>query len=735
MANQPASSSSSGDRFASRADVAVAVTFIVGTLGYVAAYLLTDLPEFRSDVNRAQVLGYRLLLPEQAVGRWFGEGPWFAAFDRLPILALAAGIIGCGWMIGDLVLGAWFRPDEAATDAGQRVIGWTKLERFIFSCGVGLNLLSLYVLAAGLAGSLTRWTFVIPAVAVGGLSLAKLWRRPSNQPVQRGAGSADDVIAGRWLWLAIPFIAVIVLGGMLPPSDFDVREYHLEAPKEFFLNGSIGFLPHNVYGNMPLGSEMFSLLGMVLVNDWWFGALIGKTVIAAFAPLTALALIAAGRRFASPGAGIVAAILYLSIPWISIVSTSGLIEGVVAFYLVLSVYAVLLWREQLPAEVDGANSNGGLFPVLLAGFCSGAAVACKYPAVLFVALPLAIYIAVACPRRALPSLALFSLALLAGCGLWLAKNWFLTGNPVYPLLYEWFGGETRTPENNARWLSAHLPHQFTIAALFGSLAKVLLTSSWLSPVLIPLAAMGLLVKRYRRLTIFLAGYFAYVVAAWWLCTHRIDRFWIPALPLLALLAGVGAVWSTTLAWQRTVLAMLVAGMSIGLLFNTAEPSYNAYFVSLAEARHDLNRINEWHERLNEHVPPGCTVLSVGDAQVFDLAIPVLYNTAFDPSVFAKLCEGRKSGEIAAEFSRRGISHVYVHWAEIYRYRQPGNYGGVPEFVRQEWFAELVRQGVLGHPWSHPFLPYQEVYPVPAVCNAARRQAQPPVTTVRVENIH
>ena len=42
---------------------------------------------------------------------------------------------------------------------------------------------------------------------------------------------------------------------MLPPVDFDVREYHLQAPKEFFQPGRISFLPHNVYANMPLGAE------------------------------------------------------------------------------------------------------------------------------------------------------------------------------------------------------------------------------------------------------------------------------------------------------------------------------------------------------------------------------------------------------------------------------------------------------------------------------------------------
>ena len=130
-----------------------------------------------------------------------------------------------------------------------------------------------------------------------------------------------------------PFVVVIALGGTLTPVDFDVREYHLQVPKEFYQNGRIGFLRHNVYGNMPLGSEMLCLAAMALTGDWWFGALVGKTVMALAALLTAAGLFAAGQRLVSTTAGVVAALTYISIPWIVRVSTLGLIEGMSAFYL------------------------------------------------------------------------------------------------------------------------------------------------------------------------------------------------------------------------------------------------------------------------------------------------------------------------------------------------------------------------------------------------------------------
>ena len=160
----------------------------------------------------------------------------------------------------------------------------------------------------------------------------------------------------------------ILLAAMLPPLDFDVREYHLQAPKEFFEQGQITFLPHNVYANMALGTEMLSLLAMVLSGDWWLGALAGKTVIAGFTLLCGLGLWAAGRRLFSPTAGVVAALVYLSIPWVTSIASGGFVEGASACYLFLALYALLLHREQ------------GTPSLLLAGYLAGGAVSTKYPA-------------------------------------------------------------------------------------------------------------------------------------------------------------------------------------------------------------------------------------------------------------------------------------------------------------------------------------------------------------------
>lgn len=709
------------------------LAFFVVLAGYLVLFFSADLPSMGRGMSRFDLLKWRLFLPEQAMAHWFGTPADVELRDRLPVLYVAAATLAFGWLCG------WLTMTTLRFDTGL-----TRLERGVFACGVGLNMISLYTLAVGLTVGLSRAYFLIPAVALvlAGCGMAWHRRRQADLTTATLPDRAVDWSTRGWLWLAAPFIATIVLGAMLPPVDFDVREYHLQAPKEFYLQGRIVFLPHNVYANMALGSEMLSLLCMVISGDWWVGALAGKTLIAAYAPLTALALVAAGRRFFSNTVGVIAAVVYLSIPWVSLISTSGLVEGASAFYMLASLYALLLWREaenaaavslqaaHLPtaASAGGSSSIGRL---ALAGFLAGAAVSCKYPAVLFVAVPLIVFVICRARRRSAKALAIVLTALALGCGLWFLKNWRLTGNPIYPLLSEWLGGATRTPDKVLRWARVHSPQAFGWAALGESASLVFWKSEWLSPILLPLGLLGFFVPKYRRGALLVAGYIAYVLIAWWLFTHRIDRFWVPVLPLLALLAGIGATWSAAVSWRRAVLAVLVLGLSVNFLFVTAhEVFYNAYFVKLARLRADARRARPWHLLLNEQVLPDSAVLSVGDAQVFDLTMPVFYNTAFDDSVLEQICKGHTPEEIAAAFGERRISHVYVHWGEIARYRRPGNYGGVPDFITPQWFAALVRQGVFQTPWEMELIPNQQVYPVASPAALAADSLAPPMTQVK-----
>jgi hypothetical protein len=288
----------------------------------------------------------------------------------------------------------------------------------------------------------------------------------------------------------------------------------------------------------------------------------------------------------------------------------------------------------------------------------------------------------------------FLLASAAGCGLWFAKNAVLTGNPTYPLLYRYFDGATRTPESEEQWQRAHRPPNYEPQDLGLRSLQALIGSDWLSPLLVPLAALAWLVRGSRRLVLLLSGYLLFVFLSWWLLTHRIERFLVPVLPLLALLGGIGATWSAARVWRRTLIGLVAVGLAFNfLLLAGGIVADNHYLAELSQLRSDPRRVEPWRQYFNEHADDVQGLLLVGDAQPFDLIVPTVYNTVFDPLVFEELVRDKSPAEVRAALDARGISHVYVAWNEIARYRSPGNYG-FSAFVEPKVLDDLVREGVL-----------------------------------------
>ncbi len=119
---------------------------------------------------------------------------------------------------------------------------------------------------------------------------------------------------------------------MLPSIDFDVLEYHLQGPKEYFHSGRISYLPHNVYTNMPFNVEMLHLLAMEVMGDWWWGGLSGQLLVALFGPAAAVLIAGAAGKLASPRAAWLAALIYLSTPWVYRMAAIAYVEGPLCFY-------------------------------------------------------------------------------------------------------------------------------------------------------------------------------------------------------------------------------------------------------------------------------------------------------------------------------------------------------------------------------------------------------------------
>ncbi|MBX6313627.1 MAG: glycosyltransferase family 39 protein, partial [Isosphaeraceae bacterium] len=517
-------------------------------------------------------------------------------------------------------------------------------------------------------------------------------RSPSPQPSPKRGGRPLWGTAFPLLGFALltgPVLVLMALGAMLPTIDFDALEYHLQGPKEYFQVGRIAFLPHNVYTSMPFGVEMLHLLGMVVFDDWWWGALAGQLLVMLFAPAAAALIALTARRWGSPRAAWVAAVVYLTTPWIYRLAVIPYVEGPLCYF-----HAALVWAAGRAWVEEQRAIRTRLWG--LVGALAGGAMACKYPALVSAVIPFGLLALIDATRQRRPAIALVCAAGVAVViGPWLLKNLIDTGNPVYPLAYRIFDGWYWNPTLDAKWQAAHGPRPVSLAALIESLIDVAGRSDWQSPLYAALAPLALLRPGSRRFALALWGYALYLFTTWWLLTHRLDRFWLPLLPALAVLAGLGAAWTSSRDWSLLLGLILAVAIATNLVYiSTALAGYNEWTTDLTTARRAIPALlNAPLARLDAELPPDAKVLLVGQASVFYMQHPIVYNTVFNEETIETLTRGRAPEQVRAELLRRGVTHVYVDWYEINRYRRPGNYGFTP-YVTPALFARLVAAGVL-----------------------------------------
>ncbi len=599
--------------------------------------------------------------------------------QRIPIAAVGlliiAAAIGLGAIVLLLIRPAPLRTPTFAAIAFGLGAAWLGVLTLVFG---RLGWLSPAVVRLGLA-----------ALALAGCALLimraiKTKKNGAPAPLTLHAGS----IVG-FCVLAAPFVVLMVLGSMQPSIEFDSLEYHLQGPKEWYLSGKIMFLPYNVYTSMPFNVEMLHLLAMHLLGDWWAGALAGQFVVMFHSLAAALAIGLAAAKLGTPRAGLCAALVYLSAPWTYRLSVFGYVEGPLNLYHALLVL-VAIEASRAPDPKSAATFWG------LAGAFAGGAMACKYPALLTAVAPFAFWMLVDALRRRQSSfLIAFTVGLALTIGPWLAKNVVDHGNPVYPLANSIFHGHPWSPERESQWNRAHGPRPATVTSLIDGASEVAGRNDWQSPLFFTLAPVAFFPSHQRRTSTWLALYALTIFATWYLLTHRLDRFWLPSLVPLAILAGLGADWSRRRAWSAILGLILTLGLASNWIFNTtALAGLNRWTDDLNELRRDVPAMASptlfW---LDANLQPNRRVLLVGQAGVFHLNIAHVYNTVFDEEQLERLAQGRSPAEFHDTLRSRGLTHILVDWAEIARHRKPGGYGFSP-FVTQERFDAWERAGVL-----------------------------------------
>lgn len=297
-------------------------------------------------------------------------------------------------------------------------------DALLFSWGMGFGALGLLVLFVGLAGWLTRpflflLTFLLTLVGLPVLlpflRTVKVGKRPSP-------------LITLYLLVVTGFAFTVSL---LPPTSWDSLSYHLRGPWLYLQAGRI-YPGIDVFSlNNPFLLEMLFMLTMAIRSD-------AVAQIVHFFFLFLLAgqvylLAVAGLKLKN---GWTAVLLLFTLPMLLQLAPITYNDLALAFTILAALYAYVRWRE-------GENGRW----LILSGIFSGLAMSLKYTS--FIA-PMMIGLLLIAghwrqPRHLVRLLLLFAGPALLVALPWYVKNWFFTGNPVYPFVWNGrFWDEFRT---------------------------------------------------------------------------------------------------------------------------------------------------------------------------------------------------------------------------------------------------------------------------------------------------
>jgi 4-amino-4-deoxy-L-arabinose transferase-like glycosyltransferase len=307
----------------------------------------------------------------------------------------------------------------------------SRAEELVFSVGIGLGCLALSTMLLGLIGILYAPVFyllLLVGLLLGRKELLGISGRLQGRLIN---GSPDWTSYSFGIAILIGLaLALNLLRALMPPHGaVDPLAYHLALPSIYLSKHYLSFertitgtlYPDNI-GMLYTAAMGLRSAALAQVVHWFMGA------------MTVVAIWCFCRDYFNSQVGIFAAAIYAFTPVFVFFSPLAYVDVGVAFFQFLSLWALFKWMRE-----------GEERTLLLVGVLTGFAMGAKHTALfLGVASALMILVRLVMGKRTLPQI-IRSLLLFGGVALLLALPWYVrayyySGNPVWPIANDFFGG-------------------------------------------------------------------------------------------------------------------------------------------------------------------------------------------------------------------------------------------------------------------------------------------------------
>jgi hypothetical protein len=543
------------------------------------------------------------------------------------------GVIAILWMLSATGVG-W--------GIARRLPG-TRLLRTVTAAALGLGVISLVALALGLGGWLN--------LAVAWLLLGAGWGLGAMWVVLHYKGAAPNLASGDssprspWrhlIWLAMPFLGLSILAATVPPgplwqdepAGYDVSEYHLQVPREWYQAGRITPLQHNVFSYMPMNVEVHDLLAMHLRGGPWAGMYLAQYMHVGWMALAVLAAAGvAGAISDVPWAAPLAGATMAVVPWVTLLAPIAYNEAGLMLYGTLAIgWAMIASRKR---------------EWLVAGAFGGLACGVKLTAapMVVVAVLVAAVVTRFAPARCdsdkgernavgpLEGSLLFLVASLVTFAPWLIRNQVWAGNPIFPEGMAVLGKAHFADVQVERWHRAHSPVEGdrpVVRRVVAAWERI--GADWRYGFVLLPAGVAALAWRRDRAAAFLGIVLGVQLFVWLAFTHLQGRFYILSIPIAAIAIGSLRVRD----WAFAGLAAAVVMACVNLYH--AKPRFVKFVLPVSHESslgiEDLRWLTYARTNVDlDTVPPDKTIVLAGDAEAFSYSqMPMSrlrYRTVFD----------------------------------------------------------------------------------------------------------
>ena len=442
----------------------------------------------------------------------------------------------------------------------------------------------------------------------------------------------------------------LLLGTLTPEIGGDALAYQLNLPKQFLRHGSLAPDPYDYNAYFPLFMNNLYLIGLAtggVMAAKLFHFFCGFFL---FLAVYRAAVLETGQEALSLFVGLV---LWVTPTVFNLLSTTY-IDVAVAFYSFLSLWMFI-------AVLDEARPAG----FFVSGLLTGAAVSIKYLSLMSAAGIFAVWLYDFIFRKKRSQSVLFfgvwGLGVLLVAGGWLIRNALATGNPFFPYFGSFFSMDHRPPTNfHIYGLGKDVIHflrlfwdMFYSSARFGSSTTRIGIFYLLS---LPFSILAMVKEpRARRW-----GVYALCFLVVWFFGAQADRWIIPVLPVLCLMAAYGLRRCAV----RTFPAVPgLVGMAL-LAVYTAAGLYHYRFAyrlftgawSQQEYLQNLERTQPVAAKVNEALPQGAKLLVESEPRKYYFNRDLIYDVFLEWKT--RYSSEKKSPQALYDFYKSlGITHL------------------------------------------------------------------------------